>query len=231
MYSLESAVKENDNLHEPLVYERYFDKKQCAALRYLVNVLQKDTGTVQDGYEEDAEGQAIGEDQPETRVVDTYSFGFDDEFAEASQAIIDAGIHEEGLDWLFAHLEALILDANEEYEFDLHGINETVNLLHYKTNQNQGVAGHYIGHTDFGPGFLSTRKLTIIIQLSDEKEYDGCRLNLIDWSDEDYGAPGNAPVEQGSLIVFPSYMYHSVSPIARGERYCLNLWVNGPAFR
>lgn len=224
MYPLDSAVPENDSLHEPLVYEKYFDKKQCAALRYLAQVLKKDVGTVQQADDDE-------EDNPQVRVVDTYSFGYDEEFVEASEAIAEAGLHPEGVDWLFPHLEAVILDANEQYGFDLHGINETVNLLHYKTNQNQGVAGHYVGHTDFGPGFLSTRKLTIIIQLSDETHYDGCRLNLIDWDDESYGEAGTAPTERGSLIVFPSYMYHSVNPITRGERYCLNLWVNGPAFR
>ena len=32
---------------------------------------------------------------------------------------------------------------------------------------------------------------------------------------------------QGSIIVFPSYMYHQVTPVTKGNRYSLVLWALG----
>ena len=36
---------------------------------------------------------------------------------------------------------------------------------------------------------------------------------------------------QGSIIVFPSYTHHQVTPVTRGIRYSLVLWSLGKPFR
>ena len=36
---------------------------------------------------------------------------------------------------------------------------------------------------------------------------------------------------QGSIIIFPSFTYHCVTPITKGTRYSLVLWTLGDAFR
>ena len=36
---------------------------------------------------------------------------------------------------------------------------------------------------------------------------------------------------QGSIIVFPSYVYHQVTPVTRGTRYSLVLWSLGQPFK
>ena len=36
---------------------------------------------------------------------------------------------------------------------------------------------------------------------------------------------------QGSMIVFPSYTYHCVTPVTKGTRYSLVLWANGEPFK
>ena len=37
--------------------------------------------------------------------------------------------------------------------------------------------------------------------------------------------------EQGSLVVFPSYIHHRVKPITKGKRYSLVVWFCGEPFR
>lgn len=37
--------------------------------------------------------------------------------------------------------------------------------------------------------------------------------------------------EQGSIIVFPSFVYHMVEPITRGTRYSLVMWNLGRPLR
>ena len=37
--------------------------------------------------------------------------------------------------------------------------------------------------------------------------------------------------EQGSIIIFPSFVYHQVTPVRRGMRQSLVGWISGPTFR
>ena len=36
---------------------------------------------------------------------------------------------------------------------------------------------------------------------------------------------------RGSIVVFPSYMWHRVTPITRGTRHSLVQWNSGPPFK
>lgn len=56
------------------------------------------------------------------------------------------------------------------------------------------------------------RKLNVIIQLSDESEYDGGELLVGDYV---------CSKEQGSAIIFPACITHAVNKITRGKRYSL----------
>ena len=71
------------------------------------------------------------------------------------------------------------------------------------------------------------RKLSVTVSLSDPKDYDGgvLEFNL-----------GGKTITQGSkakgaISVFPSYLLHRVSPVTRGTRKSLVLWVGGNQFR
>ena len=84
--------------------------------------------------------------------------------------------------------------------------------------------GHYGWHMDVGQGVVSTRKLSISVQLSDPADYDGGELEFL--------ASGDCgPRTQGTLIAFPSFLVHRVRPVTRGTRWSLVSWVAGPSFR
>ena len=87
------------------------------------------------------------------------------------------------------------------------------------------TAGDFFNwHMDLGPGKISTRKLTLIVHLSPEQDYDGGELK---WNP----GFGEVPQTQGTVVIFPSYMPHTVKPVTRGERYTLVAWANGDAFQ
>ena len=72
------------------------------------------------------------------------------------------------------------------------------------------------------------RKLSVTINITDETEYDGGNLKF------DYGRHSDVDEEtcleargQGSMVVFPSFLPHCVTPVTRGTRYSLVLWVLG----
>jgi len=77
------------------------------------------------------------------------------------------------------------------------------------------------------------RKLSMTINLNMPGEYEGGNLKF------DFGphAKGDRFHEceeirpQGSIIVFPSFIKHQVTPITTGTRYSLVLWSNGKPFR
>ena len=37
--------------------------------------------------------------------------------------------------------------------------------------------------------------------------------------------------QQGTLIAFPSFLEHRVTPVTRGERFSLVAWMDGPPYR
>ena len=64
--------------------------------------------------------------------------------------------------------------------------------------------------------------LSISVQLSGSEEYEGGDLQFEVGSDEIAAAQ-----DPGSVIFFPSYIRHRVTPVTSGVRYSLVQWVSG----
>ena len=123
--------------------------------------------------------------------------------------------------WLYNRLAEFALRCNNEhYYFDLQGFYEPLQLMRY------GSEDHFDWHLDFGPGAHSERKLSITVQLSDEDAYEGGDLEFM--VNKEYV---KAPREQGTVIVFPSFIMHRVTPVTKGTRESIVGWIAGPPFR
>ena len=131
------------------------------------------------------------------------------------------------LGWLFEIVRDRVQWTNDEFfRFDLHGLLEGMQYLRYDEGSKRKPSGHYRWHQDYGGGYSSHRKLSVVIQLSDPSEYDGCELRL--FTAGEHGVP---TVNQGSGVIFPSWQPHCVTPLVRGVRRSLVCWVSGPQFR
>lgn len=120
--------------------------------------------------------------------------------------------------WLWHKMAELSQKANEShYCMKLLGFRECCQFTIYKEG-----GSHYNWHMDFGNGKMSQRKLSICVQLSDPDTYDGGDLELFYAAD-----PVVAHRGRGTSVVFPSYTMHRVTPVTRGIRYSLVLWVSG----
>ena len=70
------------------------------------------------------------------------------------------------------------------------------------------------------------RVLSVSVQLSKSSDYEGGNLMF-------QGGCRNPwfyePAErrQGTVIIFPSYMYHEITPVTKGKRYSLVQWFKG----
>lgn len=131
------------------------------------------------------------------------------------------------LRWLYMRVAQRVHWANEHWRFQISGFNESFQYLRYEShNKDNRPPGHYKMHQDFGGGYSSLRKLSVVIQLSDPSEYEGCRLSIVDNQIRELPEIG-----QGDMIIFPSWTPHFVSPITNGVRHALALWVTGEQFR
>ncbi len=148
------------------------------------------------------------------------------------QGVIDTGIRRSSLNWLsctpetewvFSTLAHVVSNLNAKYfRFDLTGFGEQCQLTNYDQSEN----GMYGWHVDFGPTGPS-RKLSLVLQLSDAVEYDGGVLELKPNSDRVM----QMSKQRGRIVVFPSWTLHQVTPVTTGSRQSLVLWVTGPAFK
>jgi predicted 2-oxoglutarate/Fe(II)-dependent dioxygenase YbiX len=90
-----------------------------------------------------------------------------------------------------------------------------------------GIGGKYKWHIDHGRGIIAGRRISIVVQLSAEKEYTGGKL-LFRTQRGIY----EAPKLQGTIVVFPSRKtVHALQPVSSGTRYSAVLWLSHPTKR
>lgn len=123
--------------------------------------------------------------------------------------------------WIYQKLASVAVQSNNErYGFDIHGFHHGLQLARY------GEGDFFDWHLDFGPGQTSNRKLSISVQLSDSDEYEGGDLQFMINQ-----KIVNAPRAKGTIVVFPSFIIHRVTPITKGERQSIVGWLAGPPYR
>ena len=85
------------------------------------------------------------------------------------------------------------------------------------------------------PSHGKIRKLSVTVSLSDPKDYKGGELEF-DFRNKDPKEKRNVVrcteiLPKGSLVVFPSFVWHRVCPVKKGSRYSLVIWNLGLPFQ
>jgi PKHD-type hydroxylase len=125
-------------------------------------------------------------------------------------------------DWVIDKIMSQVVEANDTiWKFDLNSVIDNIQYTEY-----EGNGGHYDWHLDIGPGSISHRKISIVIQLSDPDEYVGGDLELMTGSDHT-----KIPRGKGNVVIFPSFLLHRVVPLISGNRKSLVLWVGGGHYK
>lgn len=117
--------------------------------------------------------------------------------------------------WIGRHLNGQFFDL------DLYGFVEDFQYTEYT------VGHHYTWHMDKGPESKSSpRKLSLVLLLSDPSEYEGGDLEIFTGVN-----PVSLDKKKGIVHAFPSFVMHRVTPVTRGIRRSLVVWIAGPKFR
>lgn len=108
------------------------------------------------------------------------------------------------------------------FDFDIWGFVEDLQYTIYKDNDS-----HYNWHLDRGGATADTpRKLSLVLQLSDPSEYEGGDLEIFVGHE-----PTKMEKKKGLVVAFPSFMLHRVTPVTKGIRKTLVVWLTGPRFK
>jgi|TARA_R110000822_G_scaffold25058_4_gene76043 PKHD-type hydroxylase len=143
--------------------------------------------------------------------------------------------------WIYKEIHPYIRKANKaagwNFQWDR---SESCQFTKYKHNQ------YYDWHTDSwpkpyekeGPDKGKIRKLSVTCQLTDGSEYQGGELEFDHKNYEPHMRDESQHVlkakeilPKGSIIVFPSFIWHRVKPVTMGTRYSLVLWNLGWPFK
>lgn len=81
----------------------------------------------------------------------------------------------------------------------------------------------YDWHSDSDVLSSNPRKLSAVLQLSKRGEFGGGGLFI-------KGCEESVLMEQGDLVVFPSFLLHTAVDVTFGERWTAALWMRGPDF-
>lgn len=156
------------------------------------------------------------------------------------QGRVDTNIRDSEIQWAPKNnlveciLTRFIMQANQEalWNFDITEP-EQVQIGKYQENQfykqhmDCYVKGGDVITTGNGGGvivpMISQRKISASLLLNDESEYEGGDLKILDET--------VSTKKQGTIIVFPSFMAHQVTPVIRGVRYSAVCWMMGPKWK
>jgi PKHD-type hydroxylase len=141
--------------------------------------------------------------------------------------------------WVYKEIQPYIHQANKlaGWNFDWDW-SESCQFTKYKLNQ------FYDWHCDSWeipynePNDLTRhgkiRKLSVTCSLSNPKDYKGGELEF-DFRNQEPDKPTVRKCaeisERGSIVVFPSHVWHRVKPVTEGTRYSLVIWNLGYPFK
>lgn len=123
--------------------------------------------------------------------------------------------------WVFKRLGDVAASLNaQHFRFDLTGFGEPFQL----TNYDQSEHGMYGWHQDYNAPI--SRKLSLVVQLTDPSQYEGGNLQIMASADII-----DIRKQRGLIVAFPSYIVHQVTPVTHGSRQSLVAWTSGPPFK
>jgi len=140
--------------------------------------------------------------------------------------------------WLYRYIHPYIQMANKNagwnYQWDY---SEMFQFTEYKKNQ------FYSWHRDSWDGPYKDhnnknfngkiRKLSVICSLVEPSDFKGGELLFQprDQTNSDITIECKEILPRGSIVVFPSYVFHKVNPVTKGKRYSLVSWNLGVPFK
>jgi PKHD-type hydroxylase len=136
--------------------------------------------------------------------------------------------------WIYKEIQPFVKIANKNAGWNFQwDYPESIQFTKYKKGQ------FYDWHCDTseqeGP---KIRKISMTCQLTDESEYEGGELefdfrhyNPIKRDELQHVVREKEILSKGSVVLFPSFIWHRVKPVQKGTRYSLVVWFRGEKYK
>jgi PKHD-type hydroxylase len=144
---------------------------------------------------------------------------------------------------IYEFINPFLIRANEEsgWKFEINGC-EMLQIARYSEGQyygwhRDGTCDTLSVYNEEGTSeFLlgNVRKISMSILLNDDYEGGELEFSLLNIKGDgthyvnEFKTP---PIGKGSIVFFPSFLAHRVTPVTKGERYSLVAWFLGPPFK
>lgn len=136
--------------------------------------------------------------------------------------------------WIFDWILPYVHQQNEEADWNFSlSYPEDIQFTKYKENHFYNWHQDHIHKSD--SSINDQRKISVVIPLSNSDEYEGGNLEFCDPT----ASPTNKENiinddmfrQKGNIIVFPSFVYHRVTKVTKGQRLSMVMWVRGEKWK
>ena len=162
------------------------------------------------------------------------------ELSNDARKSLDGGLEDK---WIYDLLYPFLHEANREAGWNFHiDWSETLQFTiyekggYYHWHRDAGIDSSY-AYENRGENFDGKiRKISMTLLLNDSNDFEGGDLEF-DYGRNDMGeTEGMIQIckearSQGSLVFFPSFINHRVTPVTKGTRYSLVMWTMGQPFK
>jgi len=151
-------------------------------------------------------------------VTDATTFGGKNEEHRRSKVAWLTGNEDiMGILWPYVNKASKVMNvsvaAMSQFQYtEYHGSQEAKYDWHHDVDWNNDTGGD--------------RKLSVTVQLSDPSDYEGGHFEFMEVEQ-----PLPESRDKGTVLIFPSYLQHSVSPVTSGVRKTLVAWFVGPRWQ
>ena len=138
--------------------------------------------------------------------------------------------------WIYDCISPHIQAMNQQIGWNIDFITpEQIQFTKYKEGQFYGWhQDHRAGANDEN---TTQRKVSVVVPLSDSSDYDGGDLEFYDSvlnpqiSEDKKILKDDRTRQRGTIIAFPSFAYHRVTKVTRGERLSIVIWYKGDVWK
>jgi PKHD-type hydroxylase len=140
--------------------------------------------------------------------------------------------------WIYKETQPYVATANQAAGWNFNwDWSESCQFTKYKLNQFYDWHCDSWDHPYNSPNDPNShgkiRKLSVTCCLSDPKDYEGGELEFQFRNQDDPTLTRTCTeiLPRGSIVVFPSFVWHRIKPVTKGVRYSLVMWNLGYPFR
>ena len=180
----------------------------------------------------------LGDSRPKKYAVVGVKGEYVEEIRRSLVNFMDDELIVKNIPFLIHKLSFVCRQLNGSYfNFDLSGFHEPFQYTTYDPTDAHDDQGNivakdkriaeYSWHLDKGPGeSRPPRKLSMVLHLMNPDDYEGGEFEIKTGVESQV-----LPAKKGRVIAFPSWTLHRVTPVTKGIRKTIVIWVGGPRFR